>query len=133
MKKTKPTKKELLESKKQTQDKYKICGLWQTMCGYIVLMFVKELISGHYLINLAIDGLVAVVAFYITLHNLASQHKLIQVNKITKKPFIVQIVGMAVGLFIAIITAASPFDITFLILVIAFLTSQKMFEKELNK
>lgn len=133
MKKTKPTKKELLELKKQTQDKYKISGLWQTMCGYIVLMFVKELINGHYLINLAIDGLVAVIAFYITLHNLAAQHKIIQANKITKKPFIIQIVGMAVGLFIAVISAASPFDITFLILVIAFLTSQKMFEKELNK
>ena len=42
-------------------------------------------------------------------------------------------IGIIVGLFIVILTLKSPFDISFAILVIAFLTSKKMFEKELMK
>ena len=133
MKKDKLTKKQVAQIKKEILEKYTISGLWQTMCGYIVLLFVKELLIDNYLINFSIDVLVAIVAFYITLHNLVNQYKLINEYNISKKPFIFQIFGYIVGLFIVIITLKSPFDISFAILVIAFLTSKKMFEKELMK
>ncbi|MBS5587195.1 MAG: hypothetical protein KHX14_00040 [[Clostridium] spiroforme] len=132
MKKDKLTKKQVAEIKKEILEKYTIFGLWQTMCGYIVLLFVKELLIDNYLINFSIDVLVAIVAFYITLHNLVNQYKLINEYNISKKPFIFQIFGYIVGLFIVIITLKSPFDISFAILVIAFLTNKKLFEKELD-
>lgn len=132
MKKVKPNKKQLLEMKKQNFEKYTISGLWITMCGYIALMFVKEVMTNHYLIHLYVDSLVAVFAFYIALHNLMTQYHLIDMYKTSKKPFIFQVAGLVIGLFIAIISAKSPFDISFLILVIAYLTGKKMFEKELN-
>lgn len=132
MKKDKLTKKQVAQIKKEILEKYTIFGLWQTMCGYIVLLFVKELLIDNYLINFSIDVLVAIVAFYITLHNLVNQYKLINEYNISKKPFIFQIFGYIVGLFIVIITLKSPFDISFAILVIAFLTNKKLFEKELD-
>ena len=54
------------------------------MCGYIVLLFVKELLTDNYLINFSVDVLVAIVAFYITLHNLINQYKLISEHGISK-------------------------------------------------
>jgi len=132
MKKEKLTKKQVAKIKKEILEKYTISGLWQTMCGYIVLLFVKELLTDNYLINFSVDVLVAIVAFYITLHNLVNQYKLISEHSISKKPFVFQIFGYVIGLFIVIITLKSPFDISFAILVIAFLTNKKLFEKELN-
>ena len=126
MKKEKLTKKQVAKIKTEILEKYTISGLWQTMCGYIVLLFVKELLTDNYLINFSVDVLVAIVAFYITLHKLINEHG------ISKKPFVFQISGYVIGLFIVIITLKSPFDISFAILVIAFLTNKKLFEKELN-
>ena len=132
MKKHKPAKNELVKLKEEMLEKYLIAGLWQTMCGYIVLLFVKELLTDNYLISFSVDVLVAIIAFYITLHNLVNQYKLIKENNISMKPFSFQIFGFIVGLFIVIMTLKSPFDISFAILVVAFITSKKMFEKELS-
>lgn len=133
MKKHKLTKKELEELKKEILEKYTIAGLWQTMCGYIVLLFIKELLTSNYLISFSIDILVAIVAFYITLHNLISQYKLIKEYNISMKPFYFQLFGFVIGLFIVFITLNSPFDISFAILVVALLTNKKIFEKEFNE
>lgn len=132
MKKNKSAKKELVKLKEEALEKYIIAGLWQTMCGYIVLLFVKELLTDNYLISFSVDVLVAIIAFYITLHNLVNQYKLIKETNISMRSFSFQIFGFIVGLFVIMMTLKSPFDISFFILVIAFITSKKMFEKELG-
>lgn len=119
--------------KKQSLDKFVISGLWQTMCGYIVLLFIKELITGHYLIHFSIDMLVAIVAFYVALHNIMSEYKLIQRFQMTKKPIIMIVCTLVVALFVAVIGAKSPFDISFVILVMGYIASKKIFENELNR
>lgn len=119
--------------KKADIQNYGISGLWLTMCGYIVLLFVKELISEHYLINYYIDLLVAVVALCIAAHNFSNQIKTIQRYQLPMKSIIIEITGFVVSLFIAIFMYASPFDITFAILVIALITNKKIFEKEMGK
>ncbi len=115
--------------KQQIIDQYTISGLWVTMAGFIVLSFVKELITQNYLVHLYIDSLIAVVALFVTIHNLKRQYTLLT----DKKPFIVQIVALLFGLFVVVMTANSPFDVSFLILVIGMITSKKMMIKELNK
>lgn len=131
MKKEKENKKRLLETKKQDFDKYTISGLWITMCGSIVLMFVKELLTNNYLIHLYVDSLVAIVGFYIALHNLYHQYQLIQSYQMTLKPLVLQVIGILIGFVVVIMTLKSPFDYSFLILVVAYLTSKRKFEKEL--
>lgn len=126
--------KERLDTMKNADiQSYGFSGLWITMCGYIVLLFVKELISNHYLIHYYVDLLVAVVALCITVHNLLNQIRTIKRYHISMKPIIVELVGFIVSLVLAIFMYASPFDITFAILVIAFLTNKKIFEKEMKK
>lgn len=119
--------------KHDDSQRYTISGLWLTMCGYIVLLFIKEFLTDHYLIHFSIDFLVAVIAFYVTLHNLLNQYKIIKRHRLAIKPFSVQLVGIVVGIFVVIMTLHSPFDISFLILVIAFITNKKIFEKEIQK
>lgn len=113
-------------------EKYTISGLWMTMCGYIVLLFVKELLSGHYFVSFSIDMLVAVFAFYMTLHHIVKQYQILHELKMKKKCFMIQIVGLLLGLLIACITYQSPFDVSFVILVMAFITNKKIFEKEIH-
>lgn len=121
------------EIKHRDSQKYTISGLWITMCGYIVFMFIKEFLTNHYLVHFSIDFFVAIVAFYVALHNVLNQYKLIKRYQLSMKPFSVELVGIVVGIFIVIMTLESPFDISFLILVVAYLTSKKIFEKELKK
>ncbi len=118
--------------KKQDSEKFTISGLWLTMCSYIVILFIKEFLTGNYLINFSVDILVAIVAFYITLHNLMSQFKMIRRHHLSIRAFSMELIGIAVAIFITVITLTSPFDISFVILVIAYLTSKKIFEKELS-
>lgn len=114
-------------------DQYTISGLWVTMCGYIVLLFMKEFLTQHYLIGFSIDLLVAVVFFYIALHNLLKQKHVLDELKLPLKPLQVEIVGFVAALFVVIITCYSPFDISFLLLVMTYLTSKKMVVKEIER
>ena len=52
--------------------------------------------------------------------------------QVSTQPFIVEIISIIISLLIAILFYNSPFDITFVILVIAFFTSKKMYSKSLN-
>lgn len=117
------------EAKKQSLDKYAISGLWVTMCGYIALLFLKEVLTQNYLIHFSIDGLIAIVAFYVALHNGLNQYKLIQQFNISMKPLVMVIVSFVVGIFVVLMTLQSPFDISFLILVIGYISGKKIFTK----
>lgn len=119
--------------RKADMQSYAISGLWLTMCGYIVLMFIKELLSGNYLIHFYVDSLVAVFALFIAIHNFNSEVKIIRKHQLKNKPIQIEIAGFVVSLVIAVLMYNSPFDITFAILVIALLTNKKIFEKEMEK
>ncbi|WP_455538828.1 MULTISPECIES: hypothetical protein [Peptostreptococcaceae] len=122
---------ELKKNKEEDKALYTKFVLVTIMCSYIVLMFVKEVLTSNYLIHLYIDSLIAVVAFYITIHNMRNQYKILKKYNLSLKPFSMAIVTMVVGLSVIIMTMKSPFDISFLILVVGMLTSKKMFEKDL--
>lgn len=126
--------KERIETiRKADKQSYAISGLWLTMCGYIVLLFIKELLSGNYLIHFYVDSLVAVFALFITIHNFNTEVKIIKKHQLKNKSIQIEIAGFIVSLFITVLMYNSPFDITFAILVIALLTNKKIFEKEMEK
>lgn len=115
---------------KNDYEKYTISGLWLTMCGYLVLLFVKEVLTQRYFIHFSIDLIVAAIAMVVSARGIMTHWKLINRHQLSKKPLIMDIVGYVVGLFITVMTLTSPFDISFLILVIAHLVSKKMFYNE---
>lgn len=121
------------EMKNSDAQRYTISGLWITMCGYIVLMFLKEFLTDHYLIHISIDFLVAVFAFYITIYQFIRQYKIIKRYQLKIQAFSIQLIGVIISIFVVLMTLNSPFDISFLIMVIAFITSQKMIKKGMNK
>ena len=125
-------KEKINQLKQKDLNKYEMSGILLTMCIYIVLLFVKELIGNHYLINYYIDLLVAVIMFCISIKQLLNQRKLIKRYQVSIQPFVLEISSIVISLLISIVFYNSPFDITFVILVIAFFTSKKMYSKSLS-
>lgn len=122
-------KEKINQLKQKDLNKYEMSGILLTMCIYIVLLFVKELIGNHYLINYYIDLLVAVIMLCISIKQLLNQRKLIKRYQVSIQPFVLEISSIVISLLISIVFYNSPFDITFVILVIAFFTSKKMYSK----
>ena len=120
-------KEKINQLKQKDLNKYEMSGILLTMCIYIVLLFVKELIGNHYLINYYIDLLVAVIMLCISIKQLLNQRKLIKRYQVSIQPFVLEISSIVISLLISIVFYNSPFDITFVILVIAFFTSKKMY------
>ena len=125
-------KEKINQLKQKDLNKYEMSGILLTMCIYIVLLFVKELIGNHYLINYYIDLLVAVIMLCISIKQLLNQRKLIKRYQVSIQPFVLEISSIMISLLISIVFYNSPFDITFVILVIAFFTSKKMYSKSLS-
>lgn len=125
-------KEKINQLKQKDLNKYEMSGILLTMCIYIVLLFVKELIGDHYLINYYIDLLVAVIMLCISIKQLLNQRKLIKRYQVSIQPFVLEISSIVISLLISIVFYNSPFDITFVILVIAFFTSKKMYSKSLS-
>lgn len=125
-------KEKINQLKQKDLNKYEMSGILLTMCIYIVLLFVKELVGNHYLINYYIDLLVAVIMLCISIKQLLNQRKLIKRYQVSIQPFIIEIVSIVISLLISIVFYNSPFDITFVILVVAFFTSKKMYSKSLS-
>ena len=125
-------KEKINQLKQKDLNKYEMSGILLTMCIYIVLLFVKELIGNHYLINYYIDLLVAVIMLCISIKQLLNQRKLIKRYQVSIQPFVLEISSIVISLLISIVFYNSPFDITFVILVIAFFTSRKMYSKSLS-
>lgn len=125
-------KEKINQLKQKDLNKYEMFGILLTMCIYIVLLFVKELIGNHYLINYYIDLLVAVIMLCISIKQLLNQRKLIKRYQVSIQPFVLEISSIVISLLISIVFYNSPFDITFVILVIAFFTSKKMYSKSLS-
>ena len=125
-------KEKINQLKQKDLNKYEMSGILLTMCIYIVLLFVKELIGNHYLINYYIDLLVAVIMLCISIKQLLNQRKMIKRYQVSIQPFVLEISSIVISLLISIVFYNSPFDITFVILVIAFFTSKKMYSKSLS-
>lgn len=125
-------KEKINQLKQKDLNKYEMSGILLTMCIYIVLLFVKELIGNHYLIIYYIDLLVAVISLCISIKQLLNQRKLIKRYQVSIQPFVLEISSIVISLLISIVFYNSPFDITFVILVIAFFTSKKMYSKSLS-
>ena len=125
-------KEKINQLKQKDVNKYEMSGILLTMCIYIVLLFVKELIGNHYLINYYIDLLVAVIMLCISIKQILNQRKLIKRYQVSIQPFVLEILSIVISLLISIVFYNSPFDITFVILVIAFFTSKKMYSKSLS-
>lgn len=121
------------EEMKTDIENYTMSSLWVTMSSYLVLLFVKEFLTKHYLINFSIDLLVAVFAFYIALFQLKNDYKLLKKYQLSNKALLIQIITIIISFVIVLITLKSPFDAIFLILIIGYFLSKRSFKQEIMK
>lgn len=91
-------KEKINQLKQRDSNKYEMSGILLTMCIYIVLLFVKELVGNHYLINYYIDLLVAVIMLVISVKQLLNQRQLIKRYQVSFQPFIIEIVSIVISL-----------------------------------
>ncbi|MCD7894014.1 MAG: hypothetical protein LUG60_09990 [Erysipelotrichaceae bacterium] len=124
-------KNQLKQIKEEDKQKYSISIILIIMCGYIVIAFLKEFLSQNYLIHFYIDSLIAVVAFFITIRQMLGIYHLIKKHDISLRPLGVIIAGFVLSIIVTFITYTSPFDITFLLIVIASITSKRIYDKEM--
>ena len=114
-------------------EQYNLTFFWQIMSSYIVIMFIQELLLDKYLINFTIDSFIGVISLFILIINLKIQFKILNEMKLKKNSFIFGIITIVFALFTKIISIKSPYDLSFLILVIGILTAKKIFIKEVKK
>lgn len=91
-------KEKINQLKQRDSNKYEMSGILLTMCIYIVLLFVKELVGNHYLINYYIDLLVAVIMLVISVKQLLNQRQLIKRYHVSFQPFMIEIIGIVISL-----------------------------------
>ncbi len=124
-------KNQLKKIKEEDKQKYSISMILIIMCGYIVIAFLKEFLSQNYLIHFYVDSLIAVVAFFITIRQMLGIYHLIKKHDISLKPLTVMIVGFILSIIVTLLTYTSPYDMTFLLIVIASITSKRIYDKEM--
>lgn len=113
-------------------DRFTIAGLWQTMAMYLVFLFIKELLLDRYLISFSVDLMGAALALVLVVRGFRTHLQLIKSYQLSMKSLIVMAVGAIIGIVVTLVTLKSPFDITFLIVVIAHFTSKKIVSNELK-
>lgn len=105
-------------------------GVWFTLCSYLFVLFAKEFITNHYLINFQIDLIVGVIAFYMALHRLLQHYRILQKHQMSKQPFYFEVAAVGVCIFLILLTPSSPFDLSFLLLVIMYLFNKRLIKKQ---
>ncbi|WRK55026.1 hypothetical protein SD457_09500 [Coprobacillaceae bacterium CR2/5/TPMF4] len=69
--------------------------------------------------------------FILQLHQFIKQYRIIKRYQLKIQSFSIQLIGVIVSIFVIVLTLKSPFDISFLIMVIAYITSQRIMKKKL--
>ncbi len=103
-----------------------------TMTLTIVLFFVFAIASQNYVVNFSVDALFGAVAIVLALRNLRAKYKLIgrYTNKIKYACIDVGAVLICIVLKVVI---RNGFDVTLFVLVVAFLITKKLFEKDVHQ
>ena len=119
---------------KQIQEKdyelYVTGAIWFTLCAYLFVLFAREYITDHYLINFQIDLIVGVIAFYMALHRLLQHYHILVKHQMSKQPFYFEVASVGVCIFLILLTPHSPFDLSFLLLVIMYLFNKRLIKKQ---
>lgn len=124
--KTIPFEEEYEKKRQHDYEKFVFSGIWYTICAFLVVLFLKELLTDHFLINYYIDMAVAAAALYLAASNLYQHVKIIKRWRLDRKSLVMEIVGLIVSVLMMIFTLKSPFDMTFIILVVTYLSSKKL-------
>lgn len=111
----------------QDYEKFQISSIWYVFTLCIVLFFFKNLIDNRYVINYAIDAIIACIAGGFSFRNYLIRRRIINRYQFGSLYLRLDIITLVACIFIKMITPKnySNFDITYLLLVISFFVTKK--------
>lgn len=108
----------------QDYEKYSISSIWLVFTLCIVLFFLKNLMMQEFLINYAVDVVVACLAGGFALQNYLIKRRIINRYHFGSFYTRIDVITLIACVFVKLIST-SNFDITYLMLVIAFFVSKR--------
>lgn len=124
---------ELKKMRNYDYEKFTFSSIWLAFSAFLVILFLKEVLSERYLLGYYVDLIVAAISLYIGASNLCQHQKLIRRWNFSYRSLVIMVVGMIVSIGLMLFTLESPFDVTFVILVIAHISSKTTIKKEFEQ
>lgn len=109
---------------KQDYERLVIACIWIVFTVSMVLFFLNNLMNGHYLVNYWVDALIGCIAGAIAFQNYMIKHRVIKRYNFRKIYKYIDVFTLIACVFIKIVSK-SNFDITYLLLVIAFFVTKR--------
>lgn len=113
----------------QNYEKLTISGIWLVFTVCILLLFFKNLLTGHYLINFSIDLIAAALAIVLAVRNYQIRWRIIKQDERKTIFLSIDIITLVLCLLVKILVRGN-FDISYLLLVIAYFVTKKIYRKK---
>lgn len=126
------TKKEQAKLREADQEKFTIASIWEVFSAFIVLLFLKNWIREDYLLGYSFDILIAILASYFMIRAFLVKRTIIYRYHFPKGYLALDVLTFVLCCFIKLVVETN-FDITFLLLVIAYLITQRKIKQEFSK
>lgn len=113
----------------QNYEKLTISGIWLVFTVCILLLFFKNLLTGHYLINFSIDLIAAALAIVLAVRNYQIRWRIIKQDERKAIFLSIDIITLVLCLLVKILVRGN-FDVSYLLLVIAYFVTKKIYRKK---
>lgn len=115
-----------LYKQRATLDYEKFIGasFWEVFMAFVVVQFFQNFLTGNYLLSFSIDIAIAILCFYVMLYQFRQKLRILQRYHMNQSVLFVDGVAFGFSLFVKVI-APTPFDVSFLFLVIAYFVNKK--------
>ena len=113
----------------QNYEKLTISGIWLVFTVCILLLFFKNLLTGHYLINFSIDLIAAALAIVLAVRNYQIRWRIIKQDERRAIFLSIDIITLVLCLLVKILVRGN-FDVSYLLLVIAYFVTKKIYRKK---
>lgn len=117
------------ETRKNDYEKFHIASIWMVFSVAIVLFFLKNLIDGKFLIHYLVDAAIGCIGGAIAVSQFLIKRRVVERYQFGSYVYLVDAAAVLLCVLIKMITP-SNFDITYLILVLAFFIEKKKIKNQ---
>lgn len=117
--------------KRQSYEKMTISGIWIVFSVCILLFFFKNLLTGTYLIDFSVDLIAAAIATVLAVKNYQVRWQIIKHSENKTLYLSVDAVTFALCIVVKLL-AKGNFDVSYLLLVIAYFVTKQRYRKEIQ-
>lgn len=117
---------------RQNYEKMTISGIWLVFSVCILLLFFKNLLTEHYLINFSVDLIAVAIALVLAFRNYQVRWHVIAHSANKSVYLAIDIVTLVLCIIVKLLVSGN-FDVSYLLLVIAYFVTKRRYRKELEE